>query len=353
MDYEKKYKDALEIVMAYYNRTQFNSIINSQEEKETLERAFPELKEESEDERIRNGLLKVFKQSQNGYWAGMEIKDIVAYLEKIGERKYLYYDQGFIEGMRQSKSLANSEIIVSQPKLAEWSDSVAKEAFIKALERAVEQTKNGHELTDCDKHSWWEDFKKYSGIKPAEWSEEDEAAFGDLMWCIEQARKSAQDENDMGDIWFAENWLKERLKSLRPTPKQKWNEEEKKVLDSIIDDYEKAAKSFCGYDGKIGLLKAIRDGEYDLSKQEWSEEDKNRHYFLCKLLRETWDKAIVEGSCIDDAITWFEKLPERIYPHSWKPSKEQMEVLEYYMHALMCTKNKEILFGLYSDLKKL
>ena len=50
----------------------------------------------------------------------------------------------------------------------------------------------------------------------AEWSEEDETAFGDLMWCIKQARKSAKDENDMGNIWFAENWVKNRLKSLRP-----------------------------------------------------------------------------------------------------------------------------------------
>ena len=65
-----------------------------------------------------------------------------------------------------------SETKEQQP--AKRSDSVAKEMFIKALERAVEQTKKGYELTDCDKHSWWEDFKAYSEIKPAEWSEEDE-----------------------------------------------------------------------------------------------------------------------------------------------------------------------------------
>ena len=52
-----------------------------------------------------------------------------------------------------------------------------------------------------------------------------------------------------------------------------WGEEETKLLDSIIDDYEAAAKSFCGYDGKIGLLRAIRDGEYNSPKPAWSEED--------------------------------------------------------------------------------
>ena len=63
----------------------------------------------------------------------------------------------------------------------------------------------------------------------------------------------------------------ELVKEQKPA---EWSDEEMKVLDSIIDDYEKAAKSFCGYDGKIGLLKAIRDGEYNLPKPaEWSEED--------------------------------------------------------------------------------
>lgn len=52
--------------------------------KRVLHNIFPELRE-SEDERIRQGLLKIFKQSPNGYWAGMEIKDIVAYLEKRKE----------------------------------------------------------------------------------------------------------------------------------------------------------------------------------------------------------------------------------------------------------------------------
>ena len=65
--------------------------------------------------------------------------------------------------------------------------------------------------------TWLKDLpNRFALQKSAEWSEEDEAAFGDLMWCIEQARKSAKDENDMGDIWFAENWLKNRLIFLRP-----------------------------------------------------------------------------------------------------------------------------------------
>ena len=54
----------------------------------------------------------------------------------------------------------------------------AKEMVIKALERVEEQNKKGYKLTDCDKNSWWEDFKAYTSCiieqKPAAWSEEDE-----------------------------------------------------------------------------------------------------------------------------------------------------------------------------------
>ncbi len=64
-----------------------------------------------------------------------------------------------------------------------------------------------------------------------------------------------------------------------------WGEEETKILDSIIDDYEKAAKSFCGYDGKIGLLRAIRDGEYDLPKRECGEEEIGQLYTLASYIK--------------------------------------------------------------------
>lgn len=37
----------------------------------------------------------------------------------------------------------------------------------------------------------------------------------------------------------------------------------------------------------------------------------------------------------------------------WKPTEEQLKTLEYYMVALNCDEHKEILFGLYDQLKKL
>ena len=76
---------------------------------------------------------------------------------------------------------------------------------------------------------------------------------------------------------ICKDWSNGYQKGLENAKEQKpweWNKEERKILDSIIDDYEAASKSFCGYDGKIGLLRAIRDGEYNLPKPaEWNEED--------------------------------------------------------------------------------
>ena len=40
------------------------------------------------------------------------------------------------------------------------------------------------------------------------WSKEDEIGFNDTFWAIQQARTIAKDENDMGNLWYAEDWLK-------------------------------------------------------------------------------------------------------------------------------------------------
>lgn len=107
-----------------------------------------------------------------------------------------------------------------------------------------------------------------------------------------------------------------------------WGEEETKILDSIIDDYEKAAKSFCGYDGKIGLLRAIRDGEYDLPKQEWSEEDERmRKAVLDEIEHQIEIMPDADDMDSDDQdrynklismSVWVEDLPKREYTKTSK-----------------------------------
>lgn len=76
-------------------------------------------------------------------------------------------------------------------------------------------------------------FPQSNTNSPNEWNVDDESAFGDLMWCIEQARKSATVDN-MGNVWYAEKWLKNRLKSLRPSWKP--SKEQMGVFGRIVND---------------------------------------------------------------------------------------------------------------------
>lgn len=103
-----------------------------------------------------------------------------------------------------------------------------------------------------------------------------------------------------------------------------WGEEETKLLDSIIDDYEKASKSFCGYDGKIGLLRAIRDGEYNLPKQEWGEEDERMLSRCIKSVECSKQFADSETYKVakDVEMNWLKSLPERF---NLEPKQERNE----------------------------
>lgn len=120
-----------------------------------------------------------------------------------------------------------------ESKNIEWSNSVAKEMFMKALERAVEQTKKGYELTDCDKHSWWEDFKAYSEIKSTEWREEDERLLNIVIDILDR-------EEHNGHLMRSD--LKEcvkLLKSLRTQHHWKPSEEQMKALEKAMDRNDK------------------------------------------------------------------------------------------------------------------
>lgn len=146
-------------------------------------------------------------------------------LEGLDAIKAKYYDDGFKNGFDDG---------VASVKPAEWSDSVAKEMFIKALERAVEQTKKGYELTDCDKHSWWEDFKAYSEIKPTECSEEDEALIENVCTAL-KGYALHERKVDLDEHAHRLEEMSERLKSLRPQPHWKPSEEQMEALKYAIE----------------------------------------------------------------------------------------------------------------------
>ena len=86
MDYEKKYKDAQGRAKAAIKVAEY-----PEEVRKVAETIFPELRE-SEDEKIRKTLIGYFTR-KNEYrdvdelWEGLEIPDILAWLEKQKEEQ--------------------------------------------------------------------------------------------------------------------------------------------------------------------------------------------------------------------------------------------------------------------------
>ena len=80
MDYEKKYKDALERAKSMIDDLRKGEDILAVSNLETM---FPELKE-SEDERIRKALIRFHKSSID--IDGIKGEDILAWLEKQGKK---------------------------------------------------------------------------------------------------------------------------------------------------------------------------------------------------------------------------------------------------------------------------
>ena len=209
-------------------------------------------------------------------------------------------------------------------------------------------------------YSWLKSLLERFNLQPKqEWSEEDVHNLNRIVGILVES-------SNIQNWWKKERLIsKEEMESLvkylkslperfNLQPKQEWSEGEIKLLNSIINDYEKAAKSFCGYDGKIMLLKAIRDGEYDLSKQEWSDEDKK---ILYEIIRNVSAYDAYTGTTYQQPERHDKKINflRTLHP-SWKPSEEQMKILRKYVMGEwrhLTIGQDKILTSLYNDLQKI
>lgn len=99
--------------------------------------------------------------------------------------------------------------------------------------------------------------------------------------------------------------------------------------------------------------KIVDECIYDEQKPAWSEEDEAMLAEISDLLWEGYKQSGSKFSW-DDIRNWVIHKLKSLRPHKqWNPSDEQIDTLEYYMHNLICNEHKEVLFGLYADLKKL
>lgn len=182
------------------------------------------------------------------------------------------------------------------PELTESEDEKIRKGIIRYIKKTSPAM--GENIENMV--AWLE---KQGEKKPA-WSEEDESALGDALWAIKQARSIAKDENDMGNLWYAENWLKSLKDRVQLQPKQEWSEEDEKKIMWIVR-----------------LISTAGFRELDNDKMPCSR---------------------------SELLYWLKSIK----PNHWKPSEEQMEALQYAT-GNGGTYNKEALNRLYNDLKTL
>ena len=82
MDYEQKYKEAQGWIEKIYPTLQY-------EQQMEAEAFFPELKE-SEDEKIRKLLIRLFTSNANEKFDDVSTQEIIAWLERKYEGEFLY-----------------------------------------------------------------------------------------------------------------------------------------------------------------------------------------------------------------------------------------------------------------------
>ena len=163
-----------------------------------VETIFSELKE-SEGERIRKDIISFVEQAIDaGYGIiSKERKEKwIAWLKKQGEQ-----------------NLVNTDLdeLVIQLEETIGTSPHSRETIKDFFKMAVQKYMNCLKIANGEIGSLVEEnyrLKEKQGKQMPAWSEEDEVGLGDAMWAIEQARTIAKDENDMGNLWYAEHWLK-------------------------------------------------------------------------------------------------------------------------------------------------
>ena len=222
-----KYEDALERASKLYE--EFKAMRHTQAMAD-LEEIFHELRE-SEDERIINAIIGILKNS-NAIDINVSQERMFAWLEKIKEKSaipddlvkcYKEFGEKIDGGARAVINALNG--------YKEWSKE--DDEMLNWLCRIIHSKKNQGELSLEEESllgDWIDKWINHGPQPKQEWSEEDETGLQDALWCISKAEELAKDENDMGNIWYADHWLKTRLKFLRPQPHWKPSEEQMKCL---------------------------------------------------------------------------------------------------------------------------
>lgn len=329
-----------------------------------IDEVFPELKE-SEDERIRKRLVEYFNvyydrfssgNNVNVHWEGLEVKSVIAYLERQKEQKSLNISAAS-EWLREHvRRYINSEYNEFH-KCVEYDGSIDKERLINDFEEAMQKEQ-----------------------KPAEWSEKDEK---DIQEASDYLRDYVNNCVRGGNSKLYLQSLADRIESLRPQPKQEWSEDfeenirmllhnkltwhsEDGSMSSTVFIDDKTLKDIVSgiwfYVGK----EALKYPNKEIHVQEWSEEDEDKVDDICKLIeyatiipRSGDDDTGIPPTRLNDKykgelkafVKSLRNLPTK--SDTWKPNEEQMEEFRKIIMPYERDRGGRIIYSLYDQLKAL
>ena len=157
--------------------------------------------------------------------------------------------------------------------------------------------------------------------KPAEWSEEEEQMFGNILnhYSLLEAPTDGNGISKERYIAF--------IKSFRPQPKQEWSKEDENKIERLAFLVSIAAeKEMISSEECIDLRRLVKS-YHPQSKKEWSEEDEKMIDDLIKFFNE---KLVILGEAKNaentvqyisykKVINWLKSLRP-----SWRPSEEQI-----------------------------
>ncbi len=196
--------------------------------------------------------------------------------------------------------------------------------------------------------------------KTVEWSDEDEKMLEELLNYCDTSIKYNGIKSLQAIKWKKrKEWLKSIKDKVHPKPMNEWSEGDEtilKILNELVDttpskDFFDDTKEKC-----IIWLKSLKDRVLPQPKQEWSEEDEDMCYKAIAVI----NRLCAEGKDYVWSIKTLKKLFDwlkSLRPQShWKPSDEQIEVLDEITnnHNLPVTQTQyNKLINLQDDLKKL
>ena len=310
---------------------------------------FPELKE-SEDDRmvkfIKNQLFNIKKTITENYELDAKLTKAIGWLEKQGEQKTKTPEESLGIDSDTYNKIVDECIYGEQKPIYKVEPNFKVGDWVVYCNDDVDLITGIEENGYCVNNSGYIPFICESDIRL--WTIQD-VKDGDVLFTSSTASHETFifkniDEKGNAKCYFAydsEDGFREgkyhfigRVTKCKPATKEQH--------DILFQKMKEA-----GYEWDAEKKELIKIEQKPAS---WSKEDEEIYRKCICAMRASACGFPEEEKFVEQVDNWFKSLK---YRYSWKPSEEQMNTLEYYMHTLICNEHKEVLFGLYADLKKL